>query len=289
MKKSYLFAALLIGSTALLSFNWSGKIAIEKFNKNFHLLDTSGSPGGRTGAPGDGTCTSCHSGTVQSGANMNTVTFADINGAVTSYTPGTTYTVTITMNTTNAKNGFEILALTPSNTVAGSVSITDGTHTKTVSSGGKIRVTHKTAGTALTTWTYAWTAPATNVGNVTFYLATNLTNSSNGDNGDVIYTSQHVIGSTASINENTTNFDLNANYNSSTNSIALDINAKEGGDVAINLVDMAGKSVQFEQLGKASAGENTFNVKLDKQLQKGIYIVNINVNNNFVTKKIYID
>lgn len=289
MKKNYIFASLLIGSTALLSFNWTSQTAIEKFNKNFHLFYENGSDGGRTGAPGDVTCTHCHSGTVQSGANMNTVTFADLSGAVTSYTPGATYAVTITMNTTNIKNGFEIVALTPTNTQAGTVTITDATHTKTVSSGGKTRVTHKTAGTSLTTWTYAWTAPATNVGNVTFYLATNRTNNQDNNGGDVIYTSQHVIGTTASINENSANFDLSANYNSSTNSIALDINAKEGGDVAINLVDMAGKSVQFEQLGKASAGENTFNVKLDKQLQKGIYIVNINVNNNFVTKKIFID
>ncbi|MCC6700675.1 MAG: T9SS type A sorting domain-containing protein [Fluviicola sp.] len=289
MKKNYFFASLLIGSTALLSFNWTSQTAIEKLNHNFHIIRENGSPGGKTGAPGDGTCTSCHAGTVQSGSNMNTITFADLNGAVTSYTPGATYAVTIIMNTSNVKNGFEIVALTPSNTQAGTVAITDATNTKTVSFGGKTRVTQKTAGTALTTWTFAWTAPATNVGNVTFYLATNVSNNQDNDNNDIIYNSQHIIGSTAGINEITSNFDLNANYNSSTNSIALDINAKEGGDVAINLVDMAGKSVQFEQLGKASAGENTFNLKLDKQLQKGIYIVNINVNNNFVTKKIYID
>lgn len=289
MKKNYFFAALLIGSTALLSFNWSSKSAIEQLNNNYHLFNQGGSPGGKTGAPGDVTCTQCHSGTVQSGANMNTVTFADLNGVVTSYTPGATYAVTITMNTSNAKNGFEILALNSSNSQAGTVTITDATHTKTVTSGGKTRVTQKTAGTALTTWTFAWTAPATNVGVVTFYLTTNVSNSSSNENGDVIYTSQHSIGSTASLNENEAKFEMNALYNSSSNAITLDINSKEGGDVAINLVDMAGKSVQFEQLGKASAGENTFNVKLDKQLQKGIYIVNINVNNNFVTKKIFID
>ena len=37
--KSYFFASMLIGSTALLSFHWTNKSAIEKFNNNFHLSE----------------------------------------------------------------------------------------------------------------------------------------------------------------------------------------------------------------------------------------------------------
>lgn len=286
MKKNYFLVAVLVSSVALFSFHKNDSAQIKKFT-NFHK-STSGSPGGKTGAPGDATCTQCHSGTVQNGAAMNTVTFADLNGQVTSYTPGQTYAVNITMASNSTKNGFEIVALTPSNTQAGTVAAVDAINTKTVSAGGKTRITQKTAGTALTSWSFAWTAPATNVGNVTFYLATNESNANNSDNGDVIYTSQHVIGSTAGISETSEQIGITAAYNAENASIQLSIDTKENGDAAVNIVDANGKSVQFEQLGKLNSGENTRSIKLDNELPKGMYILHLNVNNNFTSKKVYI-
>ena len=75
------------------------------------------------------------------------------------------------------ENGFEIVALTPSNTAAGTVAVINASTTKTVSFGGKTRITQKSGGTSLNNWSFHWTAPSTNVGNVTFYLGTNTTNS----------------------------------------------------------------------------------------------------------------
>ncbi len=286
MNKNYIVVALVSGSIALFSFHKNNSSEIKKFT-NYHK-STSGSPGGKTGAPGDGTCTDCHSGTVQNGAAMNTVTFADLSGQVTSYTPGQTYAVNVTMASNSTKNGFEIVALTPSNTQAGTVAAVDAINTKTVSSGGKTRITHKTAGSAFTSWSFSWTAPATNVGNVTFYLATNETNNQSNGTGDVIYTSQHVIGSTASISEATEQMGVVAAYNASTSSIQLTIDTKESGEAAVNIVDANGRSVQFEQLGNVSAGDNTRNIKLDNELPKGMYVLHLNVNNNFTSKKVYI-
>lgn len=286
MKKNHVFLALLAGSIGLLSFN---SINETKMNNKVHL-STSGSPGGKTGAPGDGSCTSCHSGAVQSGTGFQTVVLTNAAGTmVTSYNPGEIYTVTVGMLTTNAKNGFEIVALTPSNTAAGSVAVTSATTTKTVTFGGKTRITQKTGGTSLNNWSYSWTAPATNVGNVTFYLGTNVSNSNNSDNGDVIRNSQHVFGSTAGIEENTAKVAINLGYAQATNSLTIDLTSQLNGEAAINLVDLSGKSVQFEQLGNVATGNNLLQVKLNKQLPKGIYVAHINVNNNFVSKKIYID
>lgn len=286
MKKNHVFLALLAGSIGLLSFN---SINVTKMNKNVHL-STSGSPGGKTGAPGDGSCTSCHSGTVQSGTGFQTVVLTNAAGTmVTSYNPGETYTVSIGMLTTNAKNGFEIVALTPSNTAAGSVAVINASTTKTVSFGGKTRITQKSGGTSLNNWSFHWTAPSTNVGNVTFYLGTNVTNSNGSDSGDIIRNSQHVFGSTAGIEENTAKVAINLGYAQATNSLTIDLTSQLNGEAAINLVDLSGKSVQFEQLGNVATGNNLLQVKLNKQLPKGIYVAHINVNNNFVSKKIYID
>jgi hypothetical protein len=286
MKKNYVFLALLAGSIGLLSFN-----SIKQNNAiNTYHLNANGSPGGKTGAPGDQTCTQCHSGTVQSGTNFQTVVLTNASGTiVTSYNPGETYTVTVGMLTSNAKNGFEIVALTPSNTQAGSVAVTSATTTKTVTFGSKTRITQKSGGTSLNNWSYSWTAPATNVGNVTFYLGTNVSNSNNNDNGDVIRNSQHVFGSTAGIQENTAKVAINLGYSKASNSLTIDLASQLNGEAAINLVDLSGKSVQFEQLGNVSTGNNMLNVKLNNQLPKGVYVAHINVNNNFVSKKIYID
>lgn len=286
MKKNHVFLALLAGSIGLLSFN-----SIKQNNTiNTYHLNANGSPGGKTGAPGDQTCTQCHSGTVQSGTNFQTVVLTNASGTiVTSYNPGETYTVTVGMLTSNAKNGFEIVALTPSNTQAGSVAVTSATTTKTVTFGSKTRITQKSGGTSLNNWSYSWTAPATNVGNVTFYLGTNVSNSNNNDNGDVIRNSQHVFGSTAGIQENTAKVAINLGYSKASNSLTIDLASQLNGEAAINLVDLSGKSVQFEQLGNVSTGNNMLNVKLNNQLPKGVYVAHINVNNNFVSKKIYID
>ena len=286
MKKNHVFLALLAGSIGLLSFN-----SIKQNNAiNTYHLNANGSPGGKTGAPDDQTCTQCHSGTVQSGTNFQTVVLTNASGTiVTSYNPGETYTVTVGMLTSNAKNGFEIVALTPSNTQAGSVAVTSATTTKTVTFGSKTRITQKSGGTSLNNWSYSWTAPATNVGNVTFYLGTNVSNSNNNDNGDVIRNSQHVFGSTAGIQENTAKVAINLGYSKASNSLTIDLASQLNGEAAINLVDLSGKSVQFEQLGNVSTGNNMLNVKLNNQLPKGVYVAHINVNNNFVSKKIYID
>ena len=286
MKKNHVFLVLLAGSIGLLRFK-----AIKQNNhiNNYHL-NANGSPGGKTCAPGDQTCTQCHSGTIQSGTGFQTVVLTNAAGTmVTSYNPGETYTVTVGMLTTNAKNGFEIVALTPSNTAAGSVAVTSATTTKTVTFGGKTRITQKTGGTSLNNWSYSWTAPATNVGNVTFYLGTNVSNSNNSDNGDVIRNSQHVFGSTAGIEVNTAKVAINLGYAHATNSLTIDLTSQLNGEAAINLVDLSGKSVQFEQIGNVATGNNLLQVKLNKQLPKGIYVAHINVNNNFVSKKIYID
>lgn len=289
MKKNYVYIGLLAATGLLLSFSGNQSVqTVKNFSKDFHTFNQAGSPGGRTGAPGDGVCTQCHSGTVQSGSGFNNVTLSLGGNMVTEYEPSTTYQVNVSMATTNIKNGFEIVALSPNNTVAGTWTITDATHTKTITSGGKSRVTHKLAGTSLTSWTFDWTSPATNVGNVTFYLATNQTNNSNSDSGDIIRTSQHVFGSQAGINEVSAKLETQIGYQSATNSLNIHLNSKVDGSVFVNVVDLNGRSVFTENLGNVSAGESALSVRLDNELNSGIYMVNVSVDNNMTMKKVFI-
>ncbi len=290
MNKNYIFIGLLAASGFLLSFSGNNSFqTVKNFSKNIHsAFNQAGSPGGRTGAPGDGVCTQCHSGTVQSGSGFNNVTLLNGGNPVSEYEVSTTYQVQLSMATNNVKNGFEIVALNPNNTVAGTWTITDATHTKTITSGGKSRVTHKLAGTSLTSWTFNWTSPATNVGTVTFYLATNQTNNSSSDAGDVIRTSQHSFGSQAGVEEITPTLETQIGYQANTNSLNIQLNSKVDGSVFVNVVDLSGKSVFTEKLGTVSAGESSLSVRLDNELTSGIYMINVSVDNNMAMKKVFI-
>lgn len=286
MNKNYFFVSALALSTFLLSFSWKNTSELEKYYKNSHKNEA-GAPTGRTGAPGEGNCTSCHSGTVQSGTGFNSLTITDGVNPVTDYEPGTTYTVTIAMATANAKNGFEVTSFNSSNAMAGTYTITDATNTKQIGSSKKY-ITHKAAGTALNTWSFQWTAPATNVGTVTFYLATNETNSNNGTGGDIIRLSQHTIGSTASVKEDSESYSAQIGFNSNANALHIVLESMITGEATINIVDLNGKSIQNEKLGDVEKGKNGFNMLLNNNIPSGTYIAHISVNNNFITKKFVI-
>jgi hypothetical protein len=152
------------------------------------ISSTSGSPVGRSGAPGDNngaTCTGCHSGTASNQAGIIT---HNIPG--TGYTPGYTYQITATFASAGrVKFGFQSTPQDGSGNRVGTYAATNTTETQAQSSGKYI--THRTAGTSATsgtkTWTWNWTAPATASGPVTFYGAFNATNNMNNSSGDLVY------------------------------------------------------------------------------------------------------
>lgn len=154
MKKSYFFfLPLLIAAYVLLSGYGGGP-------------DTDypgGAPAGYTGSPGDGqNCKNCHGGTATTVAGMIT---SNIPAA--GYTPGASYTITVTVTGSNSK-GFEVSPQNASGTLLGT--LTAGTGNKLVGSGKY--VTQSSASNASTAiWSFGWTAPAAGTGTVTFYGA----------------------------------------------------------------------------------------------------------------------
>lgn len=290
MKKIYLLPMAFSGLAALLAFSNSGDYSIElSAYKKSHLADNNGPSAGKTGAPGENNCTQCHTGTAQSGAGINTVVMTEGANVVSSYTPGTVYNITISIANPSSINGFQIVGLTGSNTQAGIVTLIPSTGTQIKNgAGGKKYVTHTLAGNIQSTWVFQWTAPATNVGNVTFYLATNKTNAQDNDSGDVIYLSQHIYGSVAGVEENQHDITLELGFNSVNNTLAINYTTLAAGESMLNLVDLNGKSVFNESIGSTEIGENKKAVRLPSDLQSGVYVAHLNVNNNFISKKIYI-
>jgi PKD repeat protein len=164
---------------------------------NYKVFTNSAQPDlGRTNAPGESNCsTGCHVGGGNPNNNSdNNVTF-NFNNNNPNYQPSTSYNVTITVtNPAQSRFGFEATALTfpPGNAAAGTFTVLNATNTGTASSGGRNYVFHKNANSN-NSWTFQWNAPATNVGDIVFYVAANAANNNGLNTGDIIYVDTFII------------------------------------------------------------------------------------------------
>jgi hypothetical protein len=286
MKKNIFTIVAIVGLSALFSFR-NQHITIEKFDYAFaHLKNGAGSPVGKTGAPGETSCTSCHSGSAQSGTSENAFVLFDATATpVTSYVPGQIYAVSVSMNSNPSKKGFQATALDGNGNMAGT--FTAGLNTA-INGTTKKYANHKSTSNNATTiaWLWSWTAPSTNVGDVTFYLATNKANGNNNDNGDVIYLSQHIIGSTASVQEAQNNSNLVVGVNTESNQIQVNFDALSVDNLFLNIVDASGKSVFTKDLGLTSVGKNKHSVQIPSNIKHGVYFVHLFIGNKGIDKKI---
>jgi uncharacterized protein (TIGR03437 family) len=158
---------------------------------------------GYSGAPGDSTCTACHGGTANSGGGNVSISFGGAN----TYTPGQVVHVSVTVSDSAQRRwGFEAsprLTSDPQNTGAGTLATVDG-NTQLAGTSGTIQwIEHTLAGTRNgttggATFNFDWTPPATDAGNVTFYVAANAANGNDSNTGDHIYTATATLSPAAS-------------------------------------------------------------------------------------------
>ena len=123
----------------------------------------SGSPAGYTGSPGDGkNCTNCHNGSA-----------SWVSGWITSdipaegYTPGNTYTITVTVSGSGQK-GFEVSPQDVPGNLLGTLTAGANNH---LVGGGKYVTQNAKVNANPASWSFSWTAPAATTGLVTFYGA----------------------------------------------------------------------------------------------------------------------
>jgi hypothetical protein len=122
-----------------------------------------GAPAGNSGSPADGqTCTSCHGGTATTATNVLTT-----NVPTEGYTPGQSYTITVTIAGSSARKGFEVSPQNNNGVMQGTIASGSGS---TII--GTKYITHTSAKTSNpSTWTFTWTAPAKGTGTVNIYGA----------------------------------------------------------------------------------------------------------------------
>src|SRR6185369_6139540 len=155
---------------------------------------SAGPPAGYTGAPQEEpeACAECH---VPPDAGTGKIFIT----APQTYVPGQTYPITVThqnIDSTRLRWGFQLTVLdTASDEKAGELQSINGlTQVLNNAGPGSARqyIEHTAAGTFVgqqngASWTFNWTAPATDVGPVSFYAAGNQANNDGNTSGDYIY------------------------------------------------------------------------------------------------------
>jgi hypothetical protein len=254
------------------------------------MLNSGGASAGNAGAPGENNCTACHAGSVAAGDGFNLLTW---DPTATEYALGETYTMLLNMDDAAAKNGFQLVALKASDdTQAGTMVITDAVRTQLLNgTAGKQYVGHRAAGNTASQWTFNWTAPAENVGNVVFYVATNKTNSNGQTSGDLVRLSQHTFNAPAGSGVSLTAYEsilASLKIALSAENALIDIKfvTDESESLYINVMNLQGQSVLAHSLGSAYPGENHKEVRLPENLSNGIYIVNFFVGNKAYSQKV---
>jgi hypothetical protein len=255
-------------------------------------LDDNGKAG-YTGSPGEVTCNSsgCHTGTTtNTGGGSLTI---DIPGMTNwQYVPGQTYTVNATVAETGRSLfglGFEILKSNGDN--AGTLAAGSGNQIKTKSVSGFTRknIVHTLNGGASAnshTFTFTWTAPATDVGDVTIYFAGNAANSNNDESGDHIYTTSQVLSvAPVGIEEVLDLIDLNVYPNPFVENIRIDYALQSSGWLKADLYDVNGRLIRTLSNSNQGAGNHTISEDLSG-LSKGQYVLHMSLNGRVISTEI---
>jgi len=164
-----------------------------------------GPPTGFSGAPGESNCTACHSGTAGPGQFVLNVPVG--------YVPGQTYQITAThtnADTTRKRWGFQMTSLIGQNG-AGTFGNING-NTQTGSDNGRSYINHTNTGTFAgqgggASWSFSWTAPASDVGDIKFYAAGNQANNDHQSDGDLIVFAEATTRPASVIRRRSTDFD----------------------------------------------------------------------------------
>jgi hypothetical protein len=235
-----------------------------------------GTPGGKTGSPGDGgsTCTDCHVGTATPAEGWITSDIPTLG-----YEVGETYTITAeAMEDGVSKFGFELTAEDASGNKVGTFAVVNS---ETQLANSNASVTHTSSGTSGTnskTWTMEWTAPATDIGVVTFYGAFNATNGNGATSGDMVFTSM------LSVDESSVGFGKElavADFTFGPNPSFGSIQVSHPYDVAqVSIFDISGKTVLNI---KNYTADNTIDLG---NLNSGIYFIQLQHENAIKSQKL---
>ena len=285
MKQILIFSFVLICWISL-SFVKIGGGSNGKFH---HYIAGSNStstnpPVARTGAPGEVNCTGCHVGGVMSAGGVVDLDFSGVDGV---YYPDSTYEFTVSIPS-GIKNGFEMTLLDENDDMAGT--FTAGPNTSSPTYNGRNYIRHS-ASVGMHEWTFNWTAPSENVGNVRAYFCAVRSDSSISTSGDEVFLGQDIIepAADASVSKlKKIDLDYFVRYEELTDFIHVQFRVPEYDRVVLNVQDLNGRLIQYNDFGMLSSGLHKEEIVADKVQDGGIYFVSLFIGNNVFNRKIWL-
>ncbi len=238
----------------------------------------SGGITGRTGSPGESTCSGCHGG----GGGATTISLsATPSFTAFQYIPGQTYTIGLTVNNSLfSKFGFNAEILDPANVNAGN--ITAGlTGVQVVNLTRKnVTQTGTQSGIGSALFQFVWVAPLS--GTATIYAGGNAVDGTGGTGADTPGNTSFVLTAdlSSSVNEMTKTgiSGLNVYPNPVRSEFNMSYNLIENGLVKAALYDLRGAEIAEITNENQNAGKQFIRTQLPDGLTRGVYFVRLSSN-----------
>lgn len=242
----------------------------------------------RTGGPlAQGFCgnSACH----DDGSFNPTLEIEVLDGGmpVTNYLPGKTYMLSVSIiagSGSPAEYGFQAVALDGANAAAGTFGTPeDGIQ---VTSLGGIDYAEQSSPRTTNNFQIEWTAPTTDVGEVTFYSGGNAANNANGSGGDSGVAGRLSLSPMVSgINSvELLPVAMEVVPNPVIDFAQIQLNSELSGDFILNVYSITGQLMTRKNVNLRT-GDNTVEVDMN-DFVKGIYTIQLTDNERVITKKI---
>jgi len=244
------------------------------------VMNSINPPLGKTGAPSENDCTSCHSGTPLSPAGV--VEF-DLNELSDGYKLDSVYDLTLEVSS-GPKNGFELTILDVYGNKAGD--LTAGTNSNVQMLTGREYISH-TSSFGETSFPFQWQAPATDMGDLFVYYAFNKSNNSGDTSGDDVYVGQELLQKyeVAGIEEVENEESLTALYISD-KVLFAELNLPERSNIELSAYHLDGRLFFQENLGFLDSGNHSINYSIESENKHEIVLLKLQTENELITKKV---
>jgi hypothetical protein len=263
-------------------------------------ITSNGAPACTTGAPSEPNCTKsgCH----QDFAANTGVGNCDliIGNQNTSYIPGQTYSVTVLVSQTGLKRfGFQVVALADRDSSnSGFFQITESSRTQVISGFGGLSqrqyMTYTFAGSSApglgsNQWTFNWTAPSSDIGPVTLYLASIAANDDGTDVGDYCYLkSIHLKNSPAGIKETSSDLQLKIFPNPVSDLIHVSCFLQKEAHLTLDLYSINGQKME-SLFSAVEFGAFSKTLTLSHKYPEGVYFLRVANGDQVAFKKIFVN
>lgn len=278
--------------TTLILFTIAALVGLSAWNNPAYTYREGPQPA-LSGAPGEGTCTSCHfSGTAGTTASIST----DVDSL--GYIPGKIYNITATVSNPNVNTfGFEISAKAKIGSQRGTL-INKNTQTQIAGTwyGGADAnyISQTSGGTAGTshskTWTFQWTAPVAGTADVGIYASFLAANGDGGQSGDATLVKSITIKEATTTGlaiEGAASGKMGVYPNPAHEIMNYTLVLDKPANVNAMLTDISGRSYTLINNSEMAAGVQHLSYGLSG-FAPGVYLLHVTTTNNSYVQKVIV-